>query len=37
MIETIRFDHRNFKSLQTKLPKCAYDTNEKENINKNIL
>ena len=38
MIATIRCDTRNFKSIQSKLPKCAYESGwEKENQLKNGL
>ena len=34
MVNTIRIDNGNFKSLQNKLPKCNYN-NEKEKQNEN--
>ena len=37
MMATIRCDPRNFKSIQSKLPKCAYDCSaEKENQGRHV-
>ncbi len=34
MVNTIRIDHGNFKSLQNKLPKCNYNKENEGNVNK---
>lgn len=36
MVNTIRIDHGNFKSLQNKLPKCNYNKENEGQNNKMI-